>query len=143
MKRIDMVLTIVGALMVIGGARSVWAATQQCNGKGTVTNPKNFDCGPATCNPGPRKCFEYNNGLSIPAGNGTFPSTDPNWPGRNYAFCMCPGETETDCCHLVGVLSADGSTIIAYATVGQCISCPTTGVCDKVQSGGMWIAYCH
>lgn len=130
---------LVGAIVLLAmGAREVLASTPNCAGTGHVNDGvKSMSCA-GTCPPpaDPADCQAYvTNG--IPSGRGVYPAGHPK-EGEAYAFCKCPEEGESSCCHLVGDLNRDETRITAFDVVGDCPSCPTTGACEtKVVTAGV------
>lgn len=139
-SRSELVLAIAGLVLSAFGVREVWAATPNCAGAGKSGSPKGIRC-VGTCPApaaGPCAPSEY----GIPTGRGTFPAGHPTYPNKNYAFCACPGEGESSCCHLVGVLNDAGTAITAYTVNGDCPSCPASGTCQTSNQNGETVAEC-
>lgn len=143
--KLDTTITLWAFALVLVGANGVWAAPTICGGatgnddEGTLI----LNCGPGQC-PGEEapQCAELNAGTGIPPGEGTFDSGHPH-EGKEYAWCQCPNETESDCCHLVGVLDkGPPRKITEFFFVGTCIPCPLQGQCGITNSPQGIVAEC-
>lgn len=132
-----------GLLLLVLGVGQALAATNNCSASGATTGgpppQKHLICA-GSC-PDLSTCQSHVQD-GIPSGRGEFPPTHPYFPNKTFAWCACPNEGITACCKLVGVLNDDEDKITDFEEYGDCVSCPTFGLCVAVYHNGQWQAAC-
>ena len=126
----DVMLLLVGIGALIASAPSVSAAPPSCTGKGYGDAWKTLQC-TGTC-PDEAAC-----------------PLSPGGVGYNevlgfYTFCACPGEGESECCHLVRATPLFEPQIVVSGNC-QLPGCPAEPLCRRTGFGTQqepWKAEC-
>ena len=126
-------VSLVAAALLVGSSAIAWAggSTGVCDAYGITDLVCNWD----TCDD---NCTEQ---------TGTWPPSDPQFPGQSFRYCQCPGNT-TACCTVTATW--DGvNKVYVFGGYGACNTpppsyCPTQppGQCQAFELGGNWYGDC-